>query len=67
MLKTLLLTAALIGIAVLLLGFRIFFFKDGKFPDTHVGKNKFLAKKGIRCAQTQDREARTKSNEITKK
>lgn len=43
---------------MLLLGVRVFFTKNGKFPNSHVGGNKHLAKKGIFCAQTQDRMAR---------
>jgi len=55
--KILLLTLILVGIAVLLLGFKIFFFKNGKFPSSHIGDNEALQKKGIHCAQTQDRQA----------
>jgi len=56
--KVILLTLILIGIAVLLLGIRIFFFKGGKFPSSHVGDNEVLAQKGIHCAQKQDEQAR---------
>lgn len=49
-------TFILLGIAVLLLGFRIFFFKNGTFPNSHVGSNKSLSQKGINCIQTQDRQ-----------
>jgi len=59
--KILLLTLILVGIAVLLLGFRIFFFKDGKFPSSHIGDHEALSQKGIHCAQTQDKQARHNS------
>ncbi|EJX06099.1 hypothetical protein EVA_05797 [gut metagenome] len=38
----------------------VFFTKDRKFPNIHVSGNKALRKKGIGCAQSQDREARKK-------
>ncbi|MBO5800378.1 MAG: hypothetical protein UF067_05805 [Paludibacteraceae bacterium] len=56
--RLLLITVIIVGISVLLLGVRVFFTKNGKFPNSHVGGNKHLAKKGIFCAQTQDRMAR---------
>jgi len=50
----------LLFIAVLLLGIRIFFVKDGKFPNINIGGNKSLRDKGIGCATTQDRQAQQK-------
>ncbi|SDC29078.1 hypothetical protein [Williamwhitmania taraxaci] len=50
----------LIGIASLLmafvvigLGFNIFFLKK-KFPETEVGHNKDMRKRGIKCARTEE-------------
>ena len=42
-------------------GVKVFFTKGGKFPNGHVSGNKELRKKGIGCAQSQDREAQKKS------
>jgi hypothetical protein len=53
--RILLPTLILVGIAVLLLGFRVFFFKKGKFPSPHIGDNEMLKQKGIQCVQTQDK------------
>lgn len=39
----------------LLLGIRIFFVKNGEFPNGHIGGNKALKDKGVHCATTQDR------------
>jgi len=47
----------LLIIAILLLGIRIFFVKNGKFPNTHIGSDKAMREKGIGCATSQDREA----------
>ena len=55
--RFLLLVLIIIGIAVFLLGIRVFSFKKGKFPSPHIKDNEALSKKGIHCAQTQDRQA----------
>jgi hypothetical protein len=55
MVKMLLLGLALLLITVLLLGVRVFFVKDGKFPNMHIGGNKAMQEKGISCAKSQDR------------
>ena len=49
--KILLLTIFLVGIAILLLGVRVFFVKGGKFPNTHIGSNPEMKKRGIKCVQ----------------
>lgn len=49
--KIFLLTVALVGIAVMLLGVKIFFTNKGKFPHTHIHGNKEMQKRGINCAQ----------------
>lgn len=60
MLDTILITLLIVAICVLLLGVRVFFVKEGKFPNAHVSGNKALRDKGIGCIQSQDREARRK-------
>lgn len=49
--KILLLTVALIALAVLLLGVKIFFVKGGRFPNTHIHANPEMKKRGITCAR----------------
>lgn len=61
MLDTILITLLIVAICIALLGVRTFFVKGGKFPNSHVSGNKALRKKGISCAQSQDKEARKKS------
>ncbi len=58
MLTVLLLTLAIVLVAVVLLGVRVFFVKGGRFPNTHIDGNAALRKKGIHCAAHQDAEAR---------
>lgn len=44
----------IVGIAILLLGIRVFFVKGGKFPNSHIEGNKTLKDKGLCCARRQD-------------
>lgn len=54
--KILLPTLIIVGISVLLLCVGVFI--KGKFVNGHVSGNKALAREGVRCATTQDRESR---------
>lgn len=40
-------------VSVVLLGVRVLFVKGGRFPDTHIGSNAVLRKKGIVCAHSE--------------
>ncbi len=42
---------------MLLLSVKVILKKGGAFPNTHVGGNKALTDKGIRCSKSQHREA----------
>ena len=53
-LQLLLLSGILIFISVAALGIRILVKKNGRFVQTHVGRNKEMAKRGITCAQKID-------------
>jgi len=53
--QTLLAVLILTGIAVAGLAIRIIVIKGGRFPDTHVGHNKEMRKKGIVCAKAFDK------------
>lgn len=61
MVKIAIISAIIIAFSLILLGVKIFFVKGGKFPSGHVSGNKELGKKGIGCAQSQDRAAQKKS------
>ncbi len=56
-LKIILLSVALVAIAMFGLAIRILLLKGGKFPNTHVSGNKYLKKQGVYCSQTQDKMA----------
>ncbi|MBP7965727.1 MAG: hypothetical protein KAZ12_03700 [Paludibacteraceae bacterium] len=60
MVETLIITALLLGISILLLGIRIFFIKGGKFPNIHIGGSKVMRDRDISCATSQDRTAQKK-------
>jgi hypothetical protein len=55
--KLIIASIALMGIAFVFFAINILFKKKGKFPNSHIGGNKHLAQRGIACATTQDREA----------
>jgi hypothetical protein len=58
--KVLILSVVLMAVVAFLMSIKILFKKNGKFPNTHIGGNKEMAKRGITCATSQDREARKK-------
>lgn len=58
MFKTIILATLIIAISVALLSVTILIKKNGRFPNIHVSGNKGLRRKGIKCAQSQDRDAR---------
>lgn len=53
--KIILLAVGLMAVAMLGLAIRILLKKNGEFPNTHIGGNKNMKKKGIYCAQTYDK------------
>lgn len=58
MFKTIVFTLLIIAISFALLAITILIKKNGRFPNIHVGGNKEMRKRGIKCAQSQDRDAR---------
>lgn len=60
MIETVLITLLIVAISLALLGVKVFFTKGGRFPNGHVSGNKALRRRGVSCAQSQDREARQK-------
>ena len=64
MIKVFLLTTAFVAICMVLLAITILIKKNGRFPNIHVGGNKEMRKRGIKCVQSQDRDAR-KHNPMT--
>ena len=47
--------AILLGLALVGLGIKKLFRKNGKYPETHIGKNKAMKDRGIHWANTTDR------------
>lgn len=60
MLYSVLLILLIVAISVLLLGVKVFFVKNGRFPNSHVSGNKAMRQRGIGCVQSQDCEAQRK-------
>lgn len=53
--KLMVLCVVIVGISVLLLGVKVFFVKDGKFPNTHIHGNKAMQDRGISCVRDEIR------------
>lgn len=53
--KVILLSIVILAIVFVGLAFQILFKKGGKFPNTHIGGNKYLKSKGVTCFQTYDK------------
>jgi hypothetical protein len=54
MVKLILITLVLVGFVVIGLAFNLVF-RNRDFPETHVGHNKEMKKKGIACVKTFDK------------
>ena len=52
--EILLAAIVLVGLCVVGLCFNIIFRKDGKFPETEIGNNKEMRKRGIKCAKEEE-------------
>lgn len=53
--KVILLAVVVMAMVVVGLAIQTLFKKGGKFPDTHIGSNKFMKDNGVTCAQTFDK------------
>jgi hypothetical protein len=62
MLKVVVSSVIILLVCLILFCIKIIIKKNGRFPNTHVGGNPALSKKGIKCAQAQDFEARLTLN-----
>ena len=60
--KVILLAVVILGIGILGMAFNMVFRKK-RFPETHVGHNKEMSKRGIVCAKTMDRQEQAKVKE----
>ena len=60
MMYSVLLILLIVAISVVLLGVKVFFVKNGRFPNSHVSGSKAMRQRGIGCVQSQDREAQRK-------
>ena len=64
MLKTIVIAAVLLFIAILLMGVKVFFTKKGTFPNTHISGSKAMQERGISCATSQMNEIHTHTSPI---
>ena len=52
--KLLIISAVLVGLAMVGLAISILMKPKGRFPETHISRNREMQKRGIRCAQDTD-------------
>jgi len=52
--KLLIISAVLVGLAMVGLAISILLKPKGRFPETHISHNREMQKRGIRCAQDTD-------------
>lgn len=64
---TIILTIAVVALAMLFFCVRILLKKDGRFSSQHIGENKKMRDNGITCATSQDRQAQRKQPSINLK
>jgi len=60
-LMVILLAIVLMGLVVAGLALQMLFKKGGKFPNTHIGSNKYMKDNGVTCAQTFDKMEQAKA------
>ncbi|WP_016778237.1 hypothetical protein [Anaerophaga thermohalophila] len=65
-LKLLVISVVLMAVITALMAIRILLKKNGHFPNTHIGGNKNMARRGIFCASTQDKIARKDRRHLLK-
>lgn len=61
LLKVVFLAIVVMLLVVVGLAIQILFKKGGKFPNTHVGSNKYMKANGVTCAQTFDKMEQAKA------
>ncbi|OFY38434.1 MAG: hypothetical protein A2Z69_01880 [Bacteroidetes bacterium RBG_13_44_24] len=54
LIKLLLISTLLLALAFAFLGIRILLKPSGKFPETHISRNREMRKRGLTCAQETD-------------
>lgn len=54
-LKVVLLSIVFLTLAMIGLALQTILKKNGRFPNTHIGSNKYMKENGITCAQTYDK------------
>ena len=54
MLKTLLFTLIIVAVSIAFLSIKLLVKKNGRFPNTHIGHNAAMRKRGITCVQSMD-------------
>lgn len=62
MFKLIIAIMLIVAISIALLAIKIILQKDGRFPNTHISGSKAMQKYGVKCVQSQDRDAQAESS-----
>lgn len=54
LIKLTIISLVLVSFSMVLLGIRVLLKANGRFPETHVGHNREMRKRGIKCARKTD-------------
>ena len=65
-LKIVLLSVIIMSLVMLGLAVQTLFKKNGRFPNTHIGSNKYMKDNGVTCAQTFDKIEQAKARKELK-
>lgn len=65
--RVLILALIIVAVSVAGMAITILIKKNGKFPNTHVGSNPNMKKKGLMCARKHDAMEQSKANKARKK
>ncbi len=60
--SVLIISIIFIGVAVLLLSIKLIFKRNSRFPNSHVGSNKAMRKRGISCHTSQHKASNHRLN-----
>jgi hypothetical protein len=66
MLKLLVISILLMAVITALMSIRILLKKNGRFPNTRIGGNRTMARRGIFCASVEDKIARKDRRHLLK-
>jgi len=66
LLKVVMFAIVIMGLVIVGLATQILLGKGGKFPNTHIGANKYMKERGVTCAQIFDKMEQAKAKKANR-